>query len=70
MIVYCCICVVYVMLAEYYEFSGLLLAMKLQDLTDSGQYIVIGVVSNTDVSSDPQKYLSHGKVCLSSSSEP
>ena len=48
---------VYVMLADFYEFEGLLMALKLKGLTDTGEYIVVGVDAKQYDSSDPQKYI-------------
>ena len=55
-----CLCVVvavYVMLADYYEFEGLLIALKLRGLMDTGDYVVVGVDSKQYDPSDPQKYI-------------
>ena len=48
---------VYVMLADFYEFEGLLIALRLKGLLDTGEYIVVGVDPKQYDSSDPQKYI-------------
>ena len=51
------IIIVYVMLAEFFEYEGLLIALKLKGLLDTGQYIVVGVDTKVYDASDPQKYI-------------
>ena len=51
------------MLADFYEFEGLLIALKLKGLLDTGEYIVVGVDSKQYDAQDPQKYI-EGKVML------
>ena len=48
---------VYVMLAEWFEFRALLMALKTQGLLDTGEYVVVGVDPNQYDSSDTQKYI-------------
>ena len=45
------------MLAEFFEFEGLLIALKLKGLIDTGEYIVVGVDTRVYDASDPQKYV-------------
>ncbi|ELU09058.1 hypothetical protein CAPTEDRAFT_121651 [Capitella teleta] len=47
----------YVMLADYYEFEGLLISLKVRGLMDSGDYIVVGVDPKQYDPSDPAKYI-------------
>ena len=49
------------MLADFYEFEGLLIALKLKGLMDTGDYAVIGVDPKQYDASDPEKYI-EGKV--------
>lgn len=48
---------VYVMLSDFYEFQGLLVALKMRGLTDTGEYVVVGVDAKEYDSADPQKYI-------------
>ena len=53
-----CVCLlVYVMLAESFEFRALLDALKGRGLLETGEYIVLGVDSKHYDSKDPQKYI-------------
>ena len=45
------------MLADFFEFEGLLIALKLKGLMDTGEYIVVGVDTKVYDVSDPQKYV-------------
>lgn len=45
------------MLADYYEFEGLLISLKVRGLMDSGDYIVVGVDPKQYDPSDPAKYI-------------
>ena len=45
------------MLAEWFEFRALLMALKTQGLLDTGEYVVVGVDPNQYDSSDTQKYI-------------
>lgn len=45
------------MLADAYEFQGLLIALKLKGLVDTGQYIMVGVDSQIYSPSDPRIYI-------------
>ncbi len=45
------------MLADFYEFEGLLIALKLRGLMDTGEYIVVGVDTEQYDSQDPPKYI-------------
>ncbi|KAK2159125.1 hypothetical protein LSH36_158g05017 [Paralvinella palmiformis] len=47
------VCMMYVMLADFYEFEGLLIALRLKGLLDTGEYIVVGVDPKQYDSSDP-----------------
>lgn len=48
---------VYVMLADAYEFTGLLIALKLMGLIETGDYVMIGVDSKTYNPADPIIYI-------------
>ena len=48
---------VYVMIAESFEFEGLMEALKVRGLLDTGQYIVLGVDAKQYDSKDPVKYI-------------
>ncbi len=52
------------MLAEFYEFEGLLMALKLKGVMDSGDYAVIGVDPKQYDASDPEKYIEGTKFKL------
>ena len=45
------------MLGEYYEFVGLMVALYLRGLLDTGDYFVVGVDVMQYDPNDPQKYL-------------
>lgn len=49
--------VVYLMLGEPYEFAGLMVALYLRGLLDTGEYFVVGVDIMQYDPIDPQKYL-------------
>ena len=48
---------VYVMLADFYEFEGLLNALHNSSLLDTGEYVVVGADTRMYDSTDPQKYI-------------
>jgi hypothetical protein len=48
---------VYVMLAEFYEFEGMLMALRMRGLLDTGDYVVVGVDAVQYDSADPNKYI-------------
>ena len=56
---------VYVMLAEYFEFHGLLQALKQRDLLSTGEYVVLGVETKHYDPKDPQKYIAGNLLILS-----
>lgn len=49
------------MLADNYEFGGLLLPLKEKGLLENGEYIVVGVDSTHYNVMDSQKYLFDGE---------
>ena len=52
---------VYLMLADFYEYEGLMVALKLKGLLDTGEYIVVGVDSKDYDYEDPHKYVEGDK---------
>ena len=49
------------MLADFYEYEGLMVALKLKGLLDTGEYIVVGVDSKDYDYEDPHKYVEGDK---------
>ena len=45
------------MLADFFEFEGLLIVLKLMGLMETGEYIVVGVDNNVIDHSEPQRYI-------------
>jgi len=59
--------IVYVMLADAYEYHNLLFALKLKGLLDTGEYVMIGIDSSRMYNpSDPQIYVKGKQVIYSS----